>query len=178
MHTAVAAALAVIDADGPDAVSIRRLARELNYSRSGVAYRIGSMPDLETEVFVAIASDVGQALVGPTPFRPADCDWQRAAASRVLDWADHYPQRAAFLTSTRLAEDARGPVVESVLYNVLGPDHGIAFAPVDYVVSAFALTLEIARLFDDRDVALDAVSAHCAGTWQTLVRAARRPVSA
>lgn len=177
MHNAVAAALAVIDTDGPDAVSIRRLARELNYSRSGVAYRIGSMPDLETEVFVNIASDLGRALVGPPPFHPADQDWQRGAAARVLEWAERFPERAAFLTSARLAEDARGPIVESVLDRALGPDHGITFAPVDYLVSAFALTLEIARLFDDRDAALDAVAAHCAGTWQTLVRAARRPAS-
>lgn len=178
MNNAVTAAIAVIDADGPDAVSVRRLARELNYSRSGVAYRIGSMPDLETQIFIAIASDLGQVLVGARPFRPGAQAWQRAAASRVVDWSERRPNRAAFLTSTRLPDDARGPVVSSVLGNVLGPDHGIEFAPVDYLVSAFALTIEIARLFEDRDAALDTVAAHCAGTWQTLVKAARRPVSA
>ena len=178
MHNAVSAAIAVIDADGPDAVSVRRLARELNYSRSGIAYRIGSMPDLETEIFIAIASDLGRVLVGQRPYRPDQQAWQREAAARVVDWAERHPNRAAFLTSTRLPDVARGPVVSSVLGNVLGPDHGIDFAPVDYLVSAFALTIEMARLFDDRASALDTVAAHCAGTWQTLVHAARRPVGA
>lgn len=177
MHNAVTAAIAVIDADGPDAVSVRRLARELNYSRSGIAYRIGSMPDLETEIFIAIASDLGRVLLGLPPYRPVDRSWQRDAASRVFDWSERYPNRAEFLTSTRLPDEARGPVVSSVLGDVLGPDHGIELAPVDYLVSAFALTIEIARLFQDRDAALDAVAAHCAGTWQTLVRAARQPVN-
>ena len=175
MHNAVRAAIAVIDVDGPDAVSVRRLARELNYSRSGIAYRIGSMPDLETEVFIAIASDLGQTMMGPRPFQPGDAAWQRAAASRVFDWSERYPNRATFLTSARLPDEARGPVVASVLGNVLGPDHGIEFAPVDYLVSAFALTIEIARLFEDREAALDTVAAHCAGTWRTLLRAARQP---
>lgn len=178
MSSAVIAAISVIDADGPDALSVRRLARELNYSRSGIAYRIGSMPDLETEVFIAIATELGLVLLGAQPHRPGDPDWQRHAAARVVDWSERHPHRAAFLTSTRLPDAARGPVVSAVLGNVLGPDHGIELAPVDYLVSAFALTVEIARLFHDRASALDAVAAHCAGTWWTLVRAARQPITA
>lgn len=178
MLSAVDAAIAVIDLDGPEAVSVRRLAKELNYSRSGLSYRIGSMPELETQVFIAIASDLGHTLVGDKPFRPDDPAWLRASAARVLDWWDAHPNRAAFLVATRLPDAACCPAVAAVLDDVLGPGHGVECASVNYLVSAFALTLEIVRLFQDRDQALDAIAAHCAATWRTLVIAARRPVPA
>ena len=141
--SAVTAALAIIDADGHEAVSIRRLARELNYSRSGLAYRIGSMPELEVEVFSTVADELVRAMFGDGPVDLEDPAWMRAA-----------------------------------LGDALGRRVDIEQASVHFLISSFALMLDIVRLFGDRERALDAVTSHCAGTWRTLVLAAREPVAA
>ncbi len=177
--SAVSATLAIIDEDGPAAVSIRRLARDLNYSRSGLAYRIGSMPELELEVFSVAAAQLAQVVVGDGPVRADDPRWIRDAALRVLEWHAEYPNRAQFLIEARIADDLRCPVVADALSAALGRQVDVACASVTYLVSSFALMLDIVRLFDDRDEALDAVASHCAGTWRILVQVAeRQPVAA
>ena len=175
MTSTLVAAIDVIDAEGVDALSVRRLARELNYSRSGIAYRIGSMADLEAEVFVAVAADLGRSVVGDRPYRPDDPAWLRASACRVFDWLERYPNRASFLMRTRLPPEAWCPIVGKVLDDVLEPGHNVERASVNYLVSAFAVTVEIKRLFADREQALDAIVAHSTSTWRTLVLAARQP---
>lgn len=176
--SALAATLAVIDEDGHEAVSIRRLARELNYSRSGLAYRIGSMPELELEVFSAVAGQLLHAIVGTGPVRADDPAWTRASALRALAWHDEYPNRAHFLLAAQVSDDMRCPTMGALLSAAAGRPVQVNGVAVSYLLASFRLMLEIIRLFGDRERALDAVTRHCTQTWQTLVEASGQPVAA
>lgn len=172
----VSAALDIIDTDGYQALSVRRLARTLNYSRSGAAYRIGSMGALDRAVRSVILEDLASAMLGPAPHRPDERSWHEGSAARTLDWIDRFPNRAVYVASTRPTTDAACAVVGAELPALLGELAGFELS-ANYMVGVFKLAYEIARAFDDRSYAIQACASHFQTSWATIQAAAHNDTS-
>jgi TetR/AcrR family tetracycline transcriptional repressor len=77
----VAVALRIIDQDGADALSTRRLARELNVTGPALYYHFSDMTEILTEVLTLVLSDVL-----PPPSEGIDWrEWIITLASRTRD---------------------------------------------------------------------------------------------
>jgi hypothetical protein len=86
-------ALEVIEADGAHRLSIRRLAREANYSSSAVGYWVRPWEIFVDDVWREATSRMTRGCVHPH-LGASDCASRSAAA--ILDWADASPRLATF----------------------------------------------------------------------------------
>lgn len=96
----VAAGLTVIARDGFDQLSVRRLAAEMHYSASAIAYYVTPMARYVSSLWATIYDDViadamnaagraGRDRTDPDP-------WARRTAEIIVCWADREPNLAEF----------------------------------------------------------------------------------
>jgi AcrR family transcriptional regulator len=92
------AALAVLDADGPDALTVRRVADALGTSTQIVYTRFGGMDGLIAAMAVAVLGEVTR-LIEAVPDH-ADPVWEAVAVARAFRrWSLDHPHRAALLSA-------------------------------------------------------------------------------
>jgi len=94
-----AAALAIVDADGTNALSARRLAAALGCEAMSLYHHMEGKED----IFDAVVEGLLATLPGPNPPRPGSADWRaaaRSAARAYLALAESHP-RAFVLIATR-----------------------------------------------------------------------------
>lgn len=169
--TPLEAAFELIDRHGPGGVSVRRLAPMTNYSRSGLAYRIGEMDVFHAEVARAIAASVSVAYLGDGPPNLRDAEWTRGAVTRTLDWIEANPNRYDYLCGPDRPASAC-EALDCALDDLLGSGRpAVPDGAAGYILASLRLLRELSTLMPTRQDVIAAMARHCDELWSNLAYA-------
>lgn len=122
-RTVIAGALALADAEGLDAVTIRRLAKGLGVTPMALYWHVRNKEELLDGVAAAIFEEVDLSMDATASWR----EQLRAMVSSMVDVLRSHPS-AAFLLSTRTVSSEGGLRATEVMLDILGRG---GFSPVE-----------------------------------------------
>lgn len=176
--TLVDAAITVLDRDGVDAVSVRRVAAEVNYSRSGLMYRLGSMSELEREIAQRIGDELVTLVadVDGSPLR--DIEWMEGAAARLVAWMEANPNRLEFLCGDRFVPEEGCPAVIRLGAALPGVGRCAGSAAVtNLLVSSVRYAHAVSCIERRPEWIHRAIATHLLATWDLLADLSLRPAA-